>query len=143
MCSAVADYRPAKFSSSKIKKENFQDLKLELVRNPDILKSLGEKKTDQQLLIGFCAETENLRENASKKLQAKNLDLIIANYINNKSYGMNSDYNEILLLPNKNINKNIQEKFFERALKTELAVSIWDYIENNFFETFKLFSEQF
>ena len=74
---AVSDYRPAAASASKIKKTD-GPVTLELVRTPDILKGLGEAKGGR-LLVGFAAETEDLVGNARKKLEAKNLDLVVAN----------------------------------------------------------------
>ena len=78
MNSAVADFRPKHYSSSKLKKDKEKNV-IELVSNPDILKFLGENKKENQVLIGFAAESENLIENALGKLKRKNLDYIIAN----------------------------------------------------------------
>jgi len=80
MTAAVADYTPAKPSKQKIKKSN--DLSIELKRTKDILKELGEKKTGDQILVGFAAESENLKENALQKIEKKNLDFICANNLN-------------------------------------------------------------
>ncbi|MCK5780732.1 MAG: bifunctional phosphopantothenoylcysteine decarboxylase/phosphopantothenate--cysteine ligase CoaBC [Psychrilyobacter sp.] len=76
-CAAVADYRIKEYSPNKIKKKD-GDLTFDLVRNPDILFEMGEKK-DGKFLIGFAAESENLIENARKKLKKKNLDFIVGN----------------------------------------------------------------
>ena len=78
MNSAVADFRPKEFSTSKLKKNNEKSI-VELERNPDILKALGEKKKDNQILVGFAAESDNILENARGKLERKNLDMIVAN----------------------------------------------------------------
>ncbi len=88
---AVADYRPKESSEHKIKKEN-SNLILELVPNPDILQSLGEKKT-HQVLVGFAAETQNVLEYAKKKITKKNLDFIVANNIAETGAGFKGDTN--------------------------------------------------
>ena len=80
MTAAVADYTSIKPSKQKIKKSD--NLNLELRRTKDILKELGEKKTSNQILVGFAAESENLKENALKKIKKKNLDLVCANNLN-------------------------------------------------------------
>ena len=88
---AVADYRPKEASEHKIKKEN-SHLILELVPNPDILQSLGEKKT-HQVLVGFAAETQNVIEYAKKKITKKHLDFIVANNIAETGAGFKGDTN--------------------------------------------------
>ncbi|MCD7974829.1 MAG: bifunctional phosphopantothenoylcysteine decarboxylase/phosphopantothenate--cysteine ligase CoaBC [Phascolarctobacterium sp.] len=90
---AVADYRPAKATPQKIKKGD-EALSLSLVKTPDILAELGAKKKDQ-ILIGFAAETENLIENAKKKIGKKNLDMIVANDITAEGAGFNADTNVV------------------------------------------------
>lgn len=77
MTAAVADYTPANPSNKKIKKSD--DLKLELKRTKDIVKELGERKNNKQILVGFAAESENLKQNALQKINNKNLDFICAN----------------------------------------------------------------
>ncbi len=94
---AVADYRPAHLSGTKIKK-NAASLTVTLERNPDILKALGEKKPLGQILVGFAAETRDLLENASRKLAGKNLDLIAANDVSRRDIGFESDNNALHLL---------------------------------------------
>ncbi len=76
---AVADFRPKHFSNQKIKKGD-DTFVLELVKNPDILKTLGDTKK-RQILVGFAAESSDLISNAQSKLKSKNLDLIVANNI--------------------------------------------------------------
>ena len=93
MAAAVADYCPSK-QSHKLKKEAF-DGRLELERTTDILATLGERKRPGQLLIGFAAETENLRQNALNKLKRKNLDFIFANDVSQELLGFESDRNNI------------------------------------------------
>lgn len=102
MAAAVADYRPAAVSKTKIKKEGggLQALKLETT--PDILQEVQARKKKTGLgpgvTVGFAAETERLLENAREKLQAKNLDLIIANPIGQGEGGIGSDRNQVTLL---------------------------------------------
>ena len=95
MCAAVADYKPAKVSSQKIKKQN-APLSLDLVPTRDILASLG-KQDRQYLLVGFAAETNDLEENAQKKLHEKNCDMIVANDVSGSESGMESDENEVTI----------------------------------------------
>lgn len=96
---AVADYRPKIQSEHKMKK-NGLGLTLELIPNPDILKSLGEKKT-HQVLVGFAAETQNIIEYAKQKIEKKNLDFIVANNIAEKGAGFKSETNVATLIDNE------------------------------------------
>lgn len=112
-CAAVADYRPKEYKKEKIKKSDL-DLILELVRNPDILFEMGKKK-DNQLLIGFAAETNDIKENALKKLEKKNLDFIVAN--NASTMGNNTNTVEI-------IRKNKTSIKINQKNKIELAYDI-------------------
>lgn len=126
---AVADYRPREIAAEKIKKAANDCLCLEMVKNPDILAELGMHKRKEQLLIGFAAETQNLILNAKEKMQRKNLDYIIANEVNHKNSGFNSDNNIIKILSR---NGNLQE--FPLLPKQELAALIFDHIlANNIF----------
>ncbi len=93
---AVSDYRPAEHSPSKIKKSD-AGLTLELVRTPDILHELGERKGGR-ILVGFAAETEDLLEHARAKLLAKNLDLIVANDVAGEGAGFGGDSNAGVIL---------------------------------------------
>lgn len=92
---AVADYRPAEVSSQKIKKAG--EIQLKLVRNPDILKEIADKKT-KQFLVGFAAETEKLLENAARKMEEKKLDMIVANDLREEGAGFQVDTNIVRLL---------------------------------------------
>lgn len=116
-CAAVADYRPKNYSSEKIKKSD-GDLVITLERNPDILYTMGEKKKNQ-ILVGFAAETQNIKENATKKLIKKNLDMIVANSANNMQKSTNSI--EI-------IKKDGESIMFEEKPKSEVAKIILDEI---------------
>ena len=112
-CAAVADYRPKEYKKEKIKKSD-ADLVIELIRNPDILLEMSKKK-EKQLLVGFAAETNDIRENALKKLEKKNLDIIVAN---NASV-MGSDENVIEIIRKDRTSVEISQKS-----KIELAYDI-------------------
>jgi phosphopantothenoylcysteine decarboxylase/phosphopantothenate--cysteine ligase len=96
MCAAVADYKAAKVSKSKIKKRN-ANLSLELVPTRDILASLS-KQDRHYVVVGFAAETENIEANAQKKLQEKHCDMVVANDVSRADSGMESDENEVTIL---------------------------------------------
>ncbi len=95
--SAVADYRPAKRAEHKVKKEQIEP-HLCLKQNPDILYELGKRKTEGQILIGFAAESQDLRAAGMRKLKKKNLDLIAVNDISGTNSGFESENNQVLLL---------------------------------------------
>jgi len=116
MAAAVADYRSKTAAEQKIKKESTDTLTLELVKNPDILMEISKIKKPEQIVAGFCAESENLYDYAVKKLKKKNLDYIIANDISNPEIGFNSDYNAVTL-----IDKNEKSVDFEPMPKKEIA----------------------
>ncbi len=97
MAAAVADFRPVNPRDGKIKKEA-ASLRVELERTEDILERLGELKKRGQVLVGFSAETENLIENSRRKLEAKNLDLIVANDVSGMQGGFESDRNRGYLI---------------------------------------------
>ena len=112
-CAAVADYKPKVCAKEKIKKKE-GDLIIELDRNPDILFNMGQKK-NQQILIGFAAETENILENALGKLKKKNLDMIVAN----DAHVMRSMNNAVTIIKKDGTQVPIDEKS-----KKELASDI-------------------
>lgn len=123
MAAAVADYRVARPHTEKIKKRK-ADLELLLTKNPDILKELGEKKQDQ-VLVGFAAETQDLIKNAHQKLVEKKLDLIVANDVTSQDAGFNADTNLVtLLFPDGN------QKALPLMTKEELAHRIFEVIES-------------
>ena len=93
---AVADYRVIHPEAQKIKK-NSELLTLELTKNPDILAEIGRLKTNQ-IVVGFAAETQELIQNAQKKLEAKNADLIVANDVSQADSTFNSDTNHVKIL---------------------------------------------
>ena len=95
---AVADYKPIDPKSRKIKKkENEKNLSILLTKNPDILKQLGKKKTRNQFLVGFAAETDDLEKNALLKMAKKNLDMIAANIVGSSDSGFKTDTNKVKL----------------------------------------------
>ncbi len=101
MAAAVADYTPLHYSDQKIKKSD-SDYSLELARTKDILKALGEIKEKNQTLCGFAMETENVLENARKKLISKKADIIAANTANGENTGFKTDTNILTLITKDN-----------------------------------------
>lgn len=122
MAAAVADYRVKNYSEQKMKKTDSDTLTLELVKNPDILKYLCEKKT-HQIVVGFCAESENLIENAKIKIQKKNCDFLVANDISRHDIGFSSNENEVVIF-----DKNGKSIKVEKAPKDVIAKKILEYI---------------
>ena len=98
-------------------------LNLELEQNPDIIKTLGATKEKGQILVGFAAETENLIENGKKKLKEKNLDLIVANDVNQSGGVFFQDQNQAVLI------LKLEEKSLPRMAKMDLAEEILKEIE--------------
>lgn len=121
MSAAVADYRPATKAEQKIKK-NDENMTIELVKNPDILKGLGEKKT-HQILAGFALETNNAMEYAQGKLEKKNLDLIVMNTLQDEEAGFQKNTNKITILP-----KEGDPISFQAKNKSEVAKDILTFI---------------
>ncbi|MEY8662484.1 bifunctional phosphopantothenoylcysteine decarboxylase/phosphopantothenate--cysteine ligase CoaBC [Ligilactobacillus faecis] len=122
MAAAVADYRVAQISSQKIKKKN-ETWELKLLKNPDILKHLGQIKRADQYLVGFAAETDELLKNATDKLLAKNVDLLVANDVSRSDIGFGADENQVLLLrPQKDV------KTTPKVTKERLAHKILDEV---------------
>lgn len=122
MAAAVADYRVKNISEQKMKKTDNSEITLELVKNPDILKEISAQKTSQ-IIVGFCAESENLLENAKVKIAQKGCDFLIANDISRKDIGFSSDYNEVTIL-----SSNGKIKKLARAGKKEIAKEIFEVI---------------
>ena len=117
---AVSDYKPKTVYDKKVKKTN-DEFTIELVKNPDILHTFGQKKT-RQLLIGFALETNDEVKHAQQKLAKKNLDFIVLNSLNDKGAGFKSDTNKISIITKDNINR------FDLKPKTEVAKDIFDQI---------------
>lgn len=124
MAAAVADFTPKQTSSSKIKK-NRNDDSLELKRTKDILKTMGARKKAHQLLIGFALETDNEIENATKKLEKKNLDLIVLNSLQDEGAGFAHQTNKVTIIDAKK-----QIHTFALKSKKEVAGDILEMIEN-------------
>ncbi len=124
MAAAVSDYRVKNKQNGKIKKTG-ENLILELVENPDILKLMSQEKKGNQTVIGFCAESSDLIENAKNKIDSKGCDYIIANDISISNSGFSSDYNEVYIIDR---NKGVEK--IERALKTQIADKIFERIFN-------------
>ena len=127
LAAAVADYKPRIFADSKIKK-NKDNLTLELTKTPDIAASLGKKKSDGQIIVGFALETDNEFENARKKLYTKNFNMIVLNSLNDPGAGFGHDTNKISILDKDN---NTRE--YELKSKTGVAKDIVDAIVENYF----------
>jgi phosphopantothenoylcysteine decarboxylase / phosphopantothenate---cysteine ligase len=123
MAAAVSDFSFSEKAAAKIKKD--QDVNtLRLVKTPDILERIGKKK-GKKILVGFSAETNNLKQNARMKLKKKNLDFIVANDVLKQGVGFESDYNEaFILFPD---GKEIQTG---RQTKSEISRMIMDSIED-------------
>lgn len=118
---AVADYRPKETYDNKRKKGEGTWF-IEMERTKDILKTLGKKKQNQ-LLVGFAAETENVEENAMRKLKEKNLDLIVANDISASGAGFKEDTNIVSI-----VSKDEKVTRYPLLLKDEVAMKIIDEI---------------
>ena len=116
---AVADYRPKNYSDKKIKKSD-GDMVIELSRNKDVAQELGKIKGDK-VLIGFAAETNDLLENAKRKILKKNLDFIVANDLTKEGAGFKSDTNIVKIIDSQG---NINE--YPKLLKIEVADVILD-----------------
>lgn len=118
---AVADYKPKEYSNEKIKKGE-GDLELTLARDSDILKILGERKKEQ-ILVGFAAESNNVLNNAEKKLKNKNLDFIVANDITSNDTGFASEDNKVTILSKEGKVINL-----DKMSKKQVATNIFDMI---------------
>jgi phosphopantothenoylcysteine decarboxylase/phosphopantothenate--cysteine ligase len=123
---AVADFHVANTPAQKIKKTNTR-LSLELDPTVDILAELGRKKGDR-LLIGFAAETQNLQQEARRKLESKNCDMVVGNLVGGADSGFESDNNEVTLIlsTGENISvpragkRAVADRIFDEALKLRL-----------------------
>ena len=118
MSAAVADYTPVNFVDEKIKKTE-PAFTLTLTKTTDILKSLGAKKKKGQLLIGFALETNNEQENALKKLESKNADLIVLNSLKDEGAGFGHDTKKITIF-----DKQGNEYRFDTKSKKAVAIDI-------------------
>lgn len=122
---AVADYKPSMPSDQKIKKSG-DTMDIQLVKNKDIASGMGKKKKPGQFTVGFALETENEIINAQKKLQNKNLDMIVLNSLNDNGAGFAHDTNKITIF-----NKNNDVNEFPLKSKVEVAKDIVESIKTN------------
>ncbi len=123
MAAAVADYRVKEVSKQKMKKGDEDLITLELVKNPDILKHLCEHRREGQIIVGFCAESENLIQNAKEKINKKGCDFLVANDISRKDIGFGVNDNEVTIL-----DRNGGTEKLEKASKSVIARKILEKI---------------
>ena len=123
-CAAVADYKPSNYSDTKIKKENSENLEINLEKNYDILSEVAEQFSSAYI-VGFAAETSDVNSNARKKLDSKNLNMIISNDVSDTSIGFDSDENEVHVITS---NETI---FIKKDKKIRIAREILNIISTN------------
>ena len=116
-CAAVSDFKPADYSDSKIKKDSTDNLDIKLEKNRDIL-SIVSDKFPSSYVVGFAAETSNVKENAKSKLISKNLNMIISNDVSDKSIGFDVDENEVNVITKDEI------IFLKRDKKIRIARNV-------------------
>jgi len=125
MAAAVADFKPVNVADQKIKKNDDEDIfTIKLTKNPDILQNVAATKT-KQFVVGFAAETQNLLENAEKKLNKKNADVILANNVAQADAGFNVDTNKVTLLQ-----KNHEPVSWPLMSKIDVAQKFWEFYIN-------------
>ena len=124
MCAAVADYAPAHSSDKKIKREGHDAPVIELVKNPDIAKTLGGAKRPGQILVGFALETDHEETNAQGKLASKHLDMIVLNSLRDAGAGFGTDTNKVTIYT-----ADGRALPFSMKSKAEVAGDILDTIE--------------
>lgn len=124
LCAAVADFRVAAYSDTKIKREKQGDLTLRLVANPDIAATLGAAKRPGQRLVGFALETNDELANAERKLRRKNLDFIVLNSTRNEGTTFQSDDNQVSII------SATGRTDFGKKPKTEVARDIITHLES-------------
>ena len=120
---APADYRPEHIAEQKIKKTGEEPFDIHLVQNPDVAAMVGQHKRPGQILVGFAAETQNLSENAGKKLLKKNLDFIVGNDVTRPGAGFDVDTNIVTFYDAKG------ETALPQLLKSEVADRILDHVK--------------
>jgi len=123
MAAAVADYTPERFSVEKIKKEGQEELVIRLRRTPDILQELLERRRGGQIIVGFAAETGDLKEKALSNIRSKKVDLLVANDVTRPGCGFGSDHNQALL-----VFRDGRMRETDLMPKEDLAALIWDEI---------------
>ncbi len=127
LSAAVSDFKPKNRSKIKIKKQNLDLLSIDLVENIDILKYLGDNKSNKQILVGFALETDNEFQNALSKIESKNLDAIVLNSLNDKGAGFGHDTNKVTF-----INKNGKTSKFKLKSKIDVSKDIFNELVENF-----------
>lgn len=124
MAAAVADYRAKNIAGYKMKKTDDDEITVSFIKNPDILKGLCERRSGETpLIVGFCAESEDLIKNAKEKIVKKGCDFLVANDISRKDIGFSNDYNEVIIL-----DKNGREFHVKRTSKAVIAKKILEKI---------------
>ncbi len=124
MAAAVSDYRPTETDGAKRPKDE-ETWEITLEPTPDVLKLLGERRTNGQVLVGFAAETgDHGLESARRKLAAKKVDFIVYNDVSNEDVGFDSDDNEVVIVSAES------ERRVDKAPKDEIAAAILDEVEN-------------
>ena len=126
MTAAVADYAPAAKADQKIKKDT-PELRVDLVKTTDILPQLVKDRRDGQIIVGFCAETENLKAQAIKKTRLKGADLLIANDVSQPDAGFDASNNRVLI-----VSSDGDVEPLPLLHKEEVAEKIWDRIQDLF-----------
>lgn len=124
---AVSDYAPKEKQSQKIKK-NSDHLHLELIKTPDIAKSLSTRKSQNQFTVGFALETHDEEKNANKKIREKNFDMIVLNSLNDQGAGFGYDTNKIKVI----LAHSTEVKTFDLKSKQEVAKDIVQLILENY-----------
>ncbi|MCF6515101.1 bifunctional phosphopantothenoylcysteine decarboxylase/phosphopantothenate--cysteine ligase CoaBC [Lactobacillus sp. S2-2] len=125
MSAAVSDFKPQKYTDQKIKKDkNINSINIELEKTNDILKYFGTHKNNNQIVVGFAAETNDILKNAEKKLKEKNVDMLVLNDVSKKNIGFNSDDNKVTILF-----KNQDYVETEVMKKTEIAKVILEQLK--------------
>ena len=119
---AVADFRPASVADNKIKKGDSGNMSIELERTDDIIGYLGEHKRKNQFICGFSMETENMIENSRKKLEKKNLDIIVCINLKEQGAGFKTDTNKVTIIDRESTDE------LELMSKAEVAMKILDKI---------------
>jgi phosphopantothenoylcysteine decarboxylase/phosphopantothenate--cysteine ligase len=125
LAAAVADFTPSEFSNQKIKKGEHDEFQFTMSRTHDVLASLGESKTKQQILVGFALETHDELNHAQKKLDKKNLDFIVLNSMNDAGAGFAKDTNKVTI-----IEKNGKNHTFDTKSKKEVSKDIVNLLQN-------------
>lgn len=126
MTAAVADYTVAKPAARKIKREHTEVPTLELVKNPDIAATLGARKRQDQLLVGFALETDHAIENGREKLRRKNLDMVVVNSLEDAGAGFGTDTNRITIVFTDGSTRS-----FPLKSKADVAADILDSLPEN------------